>query len=157
MESLCISPLRAQPLGCVYLAATDFRVFMVLDFAVSALGLVGLFGYAYHRKILQARLWAVWAILLPVWGLMSNFMYKSSLANTALAMSPICPTIRSTVALRSTVERRLGRLNEADGAGATVRMTPPAAQADQRSAGRRPWDSMRPSFRSVPDKVPGDS
>lgn len=78
-------------LSYAYLAATDFRVFVVPDMAVSVVGLVGLFGYAFHRKLLHARLWVVWSLFLPVWDLISNFVYEVSLASTVIAMATHIP------------------------------------------------------------------
>lgn len=75
----------------VYLVANDFQAFEVSDIAASAIGLVGLFGYAYRRKVLQAQLWTAWSIFLPLWDLTSSFVYKVSLASTAIAMAVHVP------------------------------------------------------------------
>jgi hypothetical protein len=39
-----------------------------LDCAVSVVGSIGLFGYAYRRPLWGRRIWMVWGPLLPVWG-----------------------------------------------------------------------------------------
>jgi hypothetical protein len=78
-------------LSYVYVVANDFQAFVVSDIAASATGLVGLFGYAYRRKILQAQLWTVWSIFLPVWDLTSNFVYEVSLASTVIATAVHVP------------------------------------------------------------------
>jgi hypothetical protein len=41
-----------------------------LDCAVAAVGLIGLFGYAYRRPFLGRRFWMSWGVLLPLWGFM---------------------------------------------------------------------------------------
>jgi hypothetical protein len=41
----------------------------ILDYLVSAIGLIGLFGFAYRRRIWRRRIWMLWGVLLPVWSI----------------------------------------------------------------------------------------
>ena len=48
----------------------------VLDCAVAAVGIIGLFGYAYRRPFWGRRVWMFWGVLLPVWGfVMAAWVY----------------------------------------------------------------------------------
>jgi len=83
--------------GFAYLVATDFHALLCLDIAVTAVGIVGLFGYAYRRPLLQPRLWAVWALVLPAWDLLFNFvLYRPAQHDVgtlgkALSLIPFVP------------------------------------------------------------------
>lgn len=77
--------------GYIYLLVADFQAFVVPDCVMSGIGLVGLFGYAFHRKLLYARLWIICATVLPVWDLASNFVYEISPTGTVFAMAVLLP------------------------------------------------------------------
>jgi hypothetical protein len=55
-------------------AATDFKPILVLDVVSSVLGISGLFGYAYRKRVFRRRFWAWCALLLPTWDLVLNFL-----------------------------------------------------------------------------------
>jgi hypothetical protein len=38
----------------------------ILDDLVTAIGMIGLFGYAYRRPLWRRRIWMFWAVLFPV-------------------------------------------------------------------------------------------
>lgn len=38
-----------------------------LDYLITLVGTVGLFGFAYRRRIARPALWRVWSILFPLW------------------------------------------------------------------------------------------
>ena len=38
-----------------------------VDYFITLIGTVGLFGFAYRRRILWLPLWKVWSILFPLW------------------------------------------------------------------------------------------
>ena len=38
-----------------------------LDYAVTAVGTIGLFGYAYRRPLMGRQIWMLWGVLFPVW------------------------------------------------------------------------------------------
>jgi hypothetical protein len=47
-----------------------------VDYAVTLVGTVGLFGFAYRRRILRLPLWKVWSILFPLWDIfMGAWLY----------------------------------------------------------------------------------
>lgn len=75
----------------IYLLVADFQAFVVPDCVISGIGLVGLFGYAFRRRLLYARLWVIYATVLPVWDLASNFVYEVSPAGTVFAMAVLIP------------------------------------------------------------------
>lgn len=53
------------------LTATD-----AVDYAITLVGTVGLFGFAFRRRILSPPLWKVWSILFPLWDLfMGAWLY----------------------------------------------------------------------------------
>jgi hypothetical protein len=39
----------------------------VLDFAMTTVGIVGLLGFAFRRRVLVRAVWRVWSIVLPLW------------------------------------------------------------------------------------------
>jgi hypothetical protein len=48
----------------------------VFDYAVTAVGMVGLFGYVYRRPLWDRRIWMLWGALLPVWDVvMAGWIY----------------------------------------------------------------------------------
>jgi hypothetical protein len=77
--------------GYIYLFLADFQAFVVPDCLMSGFGLVGLFGYAFRRRLLHARVWVFCAIILPVWDLISNFVYEVSPAGTVFAIAVLLP------------------------------------------------------------------
>jgi hypothetical protein len=49
-----------------------------LDYCMSVFGIVGLFGYAYRRRVLTRKFWMLWGIFLPLWDLMMGvWVYPS--------------------------------------------------------------------------------
>lgn len=44
-----------------------------LDIPISLVALVGLFGYAYNKKIGKRRFWQFWLLLLIPWDILYNF------------------------------------------------------------------------------------
>lgn len=77
--------------GYIYLFLADFQAFVVPDCIMSGFGLAGLFGYAFRRRLLHARVWVICALILPVWDLISNFVYEVSAAGTAFAIAVLLP------------------------------------------------------------------
>jgi hypothetical protein len=54
-------------IGGLYFALRKIRLTEVLDYAVTAVGMIGLFGYAYRRALWKRRIWMSWAALFPIW------------------------------------------------------------------------------------------
>jgi hypothetical protein len=83
--------------GYAYLMATEFHALLCLDIAVTAVGIVGLFAYAYRRPLLKRRFWALWALVLPSWDLLFNFvLYRQAqhgvgTLGKALSLIPFVP------------------------------------------------------------------
>lgn len=50
----------AGTLGVEMFADEDLDVLDTISYAISALSLVGVFGYAYSKPLLQPRLWQLW-------------------------------------------------------------------------------------------------
>jgi len=47
-----------------------------LDYAVTAVGMLGLFGYAFRRRCLRRRIWTFWCVFFPLWdGVMGAWVY----------------------------------------------------------------------------------
>jgi hypothetical protein len=47
-----------------------------VDYAITLIGTVGLFGFAYRRRVLGLPLWRVWSILFPLWDIfMGAWLY----------------------------------------------------------------------------------
>jgi hypothetical protein len=38
-----------------------------LDYVVTLVGTIGLFGFAFRRRLLRRPVWKLWAVLLPLW------------------------------------------------------------------------------------------
>ncbi len=45
----------------------------IIDIPISLVALVGLFGYAYKKKIGTKLFWQIWLILLILWDILYNF------------------------------------------------------------------------------------
>lgn len=41
-----------------------------VDYVITLVGTVGLFGFAYRRRMLWLPLWKVWSVLFPLWDLL---------------------------------------------------------------------------------------
>ena len=84
-------------LGYVYLIATDLRAVLVLDIVISVVGLAGLFAFTYRKPFLRARFWLLWAVLLPTWDLLFNFLFylpdgpSTGPVTKALSLLPVIP------------------------------------------------------------------
>ncbi len=39
----------------------------LVDYAVTIVGMIGLFGYAYRRTLWRRRIWMAWSAFLPAW------------------------------------------------------------------------------------------
>jgi hypothetical protein len=49
-----------------------------VDYGMTIVGVVGLFGFAYRRPLLRRWIWMLWSILLPVWDVvMGAWIYPS--------------------------------------------------------------------------------
>jgi hypothetical protein len=55
-----------QLLG-LYSGLAEIDGVQALDFAVTGVGVVGLFGFAYRRPILERWFWKPWSVLNPAW------------------------------------------------------------------------------------------
>jgi hypothetical protein len=51
----------------LFFALRKISVAEALDYAVTAVGIIGLFGYAYRRPFWGRRIWMLWGALFPVW------------------------------------------------------------------------------------------
>jgi len=58
--------------GVAWMSALD-----VLHNFVSAIGFVGLFGYAFWKPIASSRAWRVWAVIQPLWDFLYSFVFDS--------------------------------------------------------------------------------
>src|SRR6476620_6212713 len=65
--------------GSLVFTVPAIRIADVFDYAVSVVGVVGLFGFAYRRPLLRRQVWALWSLLLPVWDVaMGVWVYPRS-------------------------------------------------------------------------------
>lgn len=67
--------------GCLAIAYYDIfsesaKIQDILDIPVSLVALVGLFGYAYKKKIGKRKFWQFWLLLLITWDILYNFFLK---------------------------------------------------------------------------------
>ena len=52
-----------------------------VDFGMTAVGVVGLFGFAFRRRLLTRGIWMAWSIVLPLWdAAMGLWIYPSQAA-----------------------------------------------------------------------------
>jgi hypothetical protein len=71
-------------LSYAYAGATDPRPVLVLDVAFSVIGISGLFGFAYRKRVLHPHVWMAAAVLLPIWDALINFvLYRPQDADPA--------------------------------------------------------------------------
>lgn len=67
--------------GCLAIAYYDIfseaaKIQDILDIPISLVALVGLFGYAYKKKIGKKQFWQFWLLLLIAWDILYNFFLK---------------------------------------------------------------------------------
>jgi hypothetical protein len=68
--------LTLLQIGGLVFTLPKLRVAEGLDYAVTAVGMMGLFGYAYRRPLWSRRIWMLWGALYPVWDLvMAGWVY----------------------------------------------------------------------------------
>jgi hypothetical protein len=56
------------------LSSSDVAVYYYLDVPVSVLGLVGLYGYAFKKRLVHANFWKVWFIIVVLWDIFFNLV-----------------------------------------------------------------------------------
>ena len=76
-----------------YVVATDSRAILIPDMVFSVVGLIGLFAFAYRKRILRRWLWVAWAALLPVWDVLFSFVLHKSPGETAGPVATALPLL----------------------------------------------------------------
>ena len=74
--------LAAFLIGAFVFTLPEMGVTDVVDYAVSTVGIVGLFGFAYRRPLLRRQVWALWSVLLPAWDVVMGAWLHSSSSGT---------------------------------------------------------------------------
>ena len=83
-----------------YCGATDYQPVLVVDVALTVLGLSGVFGFAYRRPLLNRRFWVAWAVVMPLWDLLVNLrLYPANPPDAAAALSSMTLLLPAYVAL----------------------------------------------------------
>jgi hypothetical protein len=68
--------LALLQIGGLAFTLPKLRVAEGLDYAVTAVGMIGLFGYVYRRPLWSRRIWMLWGALYPVWDVvMASWIY----------------------------------------------------------------------------------
>ena len=75
----------------IQLGFVELTVHDMIDFPLTALGLLGLFGYAYRRQIGIATIWRVLAVVLLVWNVYYNLHEWPTLRESAKALAVAAP------------------------------------------------------------------
>jgi hypothetical protein len=62
--------------GGLVVTLPKIRVAEGFDYAVTAVAIIGLFGYVYRRPLWGRRIWMLWSALFPVWDVvMAGWVY----------------------------------------------------------------------------------
>jgi hypothetical protein len=70
--------LVALQLSGLYYGLAEMDAIRALDYSVTVVGVVGLFGFAYRRPILERWFWRPWSVAMPLWDIaMGAWVYPS--------------------------------------------------------------------------------